>query len=101
MVIFQIKMKRSLIVHGTAALWKITVGNFIVFFFNHPSSDSDHTDSYGMGVGCTQDLDFNSSFIIHPCSAQASQKISGNEISLAFWHARYLPAQVSQTDMQR
>lgn len=37
--------------------------------------DSRHTDSSDMGEDCTQDLGFNSSFIIHPRLAQASQKI--------------------------
>lgn len=39
------------------------------------SRESDHTDSYCMGDDCSQDLGFNSSFIIHPRLAQASQKI--------------------------
>ncbi len=54
---------------------KMTAGGFIVLFESQQSCDCDHTDSYDMGEDCTQDLGFNSSFIIHLRLAQASQKI--------------------------
>lgn len=58
-----------LFVHAKNDCWRFYC------FESQQSCDSDHTDSCDMDEDRTQDLSFNSSFIIHPRLAQASQKI--------------------------
>lgn len=82
-------MNKTLVICTVAALclWQNLPLKIISFLFLNHSCDNDRADSYDMGEDCTQDLGFNSSFIIHPRLAQASQKIRGNDISLASWQA--------------